>query len=251
LRLNSPFPDKAIKNRTELSFSACGRYLYQLLVCFADTGERETTCRVFLSAFLSAHMESEEAMSPCEEMLRLTYRFGENSSKLRAPYVLCHWATDRLYLSLPFLSCNTKIIRFSLLGGNLVTSEPRPGLSRIETLESPVYFPNSTPNRRPKMLYRPTQGAGKDILVLALDGVSGSDDGESNEYPPTVIQWKIDGRAGWRAWDEKVDSEEPGLRENARSYERLRGTFVDADRRFNVVVRSGLNWRRKAYISCL
>jgi len=40
------------------------------------------------------------------------------------------------------------------------------------------------------------------------------------------------------------------LKEQTPTYEKLRGTFIDADRRFNVVVRSGLNWTKKAFLSC-
>jgi hypothetical protein len=40
------------------------------------------------------------------------------------------------------------------------------------------------------------------------------------------------------------------LRADGDLYDMLRGSFVDEDKRFNVPVRSGLDWTRKGFVSC-
>jgi hypothetical protein len=54
----------------------------------------------------------------------------------------------------------------------------------------------------------------------------------------------------FRGWDEQVDGREISVRKGPRTYKRLRGHFVAADRRFNVIVRSGLSRNKQAFLSC-
>jgi hypothetical protein len=213
---------------------------------FANSEDVASTCSVFLSVLLFD--ESEDDMMRSCQTDRLTYKLGESTGKLRAPYTLTYWDTDHLYLCLPMLSCSPKAVRFCL---NIPSQgeEAETGGNRVQTLAEPMYFPSSTPRRSPRILYRASPSS-KDAFVLALDSFHQADNDGGNDYPPMVVEWKVDGKTGWRAWDEDADGEERGLDEQTRTYEMLRGSFIDADRRFNVVVRSGLNWMKKAFLSC-
>ncbi|RYP81370.1 hypothetical protein DL770_005923 [Monosporascus sp. CRB-9-2] len=230
----------------EMRFSSCGRYLYYLLVLIADGGELGSTCQVFLSVFPSVDLESSESrgtlLQSCYETQHLTYSFGAPTNMLKAPYVLSYWDADTaLYLCLPLLSCNPKVVRFKLQGLGEETE--------IQTLANPIFFPNSTPCRSPRILYRSSLKEKKDTFVLALSGLCLGTNETNSGYSPVVLEWKVKKKDGWRAWDEAIDSSELGSAE-ARTYTELRGTFIDADRRFNVTVRSGLDWKRKAFLSC-
>jgi hypothetical protein len=71
--------------------------------------------------------------------------------------------------------------------------------------------------------------------------------------PPVVLRWKIErgnGRDGWRAWDPDVDGRASDLKRNVPVWKMLRGQFVDNDKLFSVPIRSGLDWKRKGYLSC-
>ncbi|KAI1383098.1 uncharacterized protein F4822DRAFT_440780 [Hypoxylon trugodes] len=234
-------------NCREMRFSPCGRYIYYLLIMIDNNGDIGSTCQVFLSVFPFEESSENDMMRPCVEVQRLTYKLGAQTNKLRAPYVLTHWDVDMVYLCLPLLSCNPKVVRLHLVKGD--TEEE----AQIQTLTNPAFFPNSTPSRNPRIIYhssKPGNKENKDRLALALDGVYHSVEEGGNNYPPTVIEWKIDGKKGWRTWDEASDSEDPQLVEETRTYAQLRGDFINADRRFNVVVRNSLDWTRKAYLSC-
>jgi hypothetical protein len=189
-------------------------------------------------------------LEPYSDVQRLTYKISESVYKLKAPHVLSHWDATNVYLCLPILSCNPKLVRFGLPG--VSSLDELDSDTTIQTLASPVFFPSSTPFRRPTLLYNPSRTAEKsDFLVLALDSYRQSEEEGANSYPPIVMEWKIPAKEGWRAWNENIDGEEGGLREQqAKTYECLRGNFIDPERRFNVVVRSGLNWTRKAFLSC-
>ena len=217
----------------------------------ADSGNMESTCDVFLSACRVQDIDENTSIRTHNLIQRLTYKFGASTDKLRAPYVLSYWDTESLFLCLPLLSCNPKMVRLQLTKPGELEKEAR----QIQTLTNPIYFPNSTPCRNPRILYRPSNSDKKDIFVLALDSLGQANEEEegaraSNGHSPSVMEWKIDGKAGWRAWSQSVDGEEARLAEESRTYAQLRGSFIDADRRFNIVVRSGLNWTRKAFLSC-
>lgn len=233
----------------EMHFSECGQYLYYLLIMFADNGDVGSTCRVFLTTF--PFNESDDDMLRSDLTVeRLTYKLRDPTSSLRVPYVLSHWNAENLYLCLPLFSYNPKIVRLALLGRQAEAAGQAVAGASIQTLASHIFFPSSTPSRKPRILYRPSTSGNMGVFVLALDSLQQSDGDGGNDYPPAVLEWKIHSKGGWRAWEEDVDEEENGLAAQARTYEMLRGTFINADRRFNVVVRSGLNWTKKAFLSC-
>jgi hypothetical protein len=64
--------------------------------------------------------------------------------------------------------------------------------------------------------------------------------------PPIVMTWSISGSDGWRDWDCKKDE----LSNSGHAISTLRGAFVDPEKRFCVPIRSGLDWTRKAFLSC-
>lgn len=216
--------------------------MHYLLTTFGDFENTGSTCSIFLSTF---HFlpDDDSRMQPSKPVQRLVYKIPEPIHKLHAPYVLPYWTPDHLFLVLPLLSCNPKTVRFNLRES---ISEAEP--SQIETLTNPLYFPNSTPCRNPRILYHSSKN--RDVFVLALDAIRSTKEDEENSCPPAILEWKIDSRQGWRAWDDGKDMMADGFLDELRSHERLRGAFIDADRRFNVVVRSGLNWTRKAFLSC-
>jgi hypothetical protein len=231
-----------------MRFSSCGQYLFYLLVMIAGSGNIESTCDVFLSTFRVEDFDENTSIRTHNLVQRLTYKFGASTDKLRAPYVLSYWDTESLFLCLPLLSCNPKVVRLQLTKPDELEKEA----TQIKTLTNPIYFPNSTPCRNPRILCRSSNSDKKDHFVLALDSLcqANEEEGASNGYSPSVMEWKIDGQTGWRAWNQAVDGEEARLAEESRTYAQLRGCFIDADRRFNIVVRSGLNWTRKAFLSC-
>ena len=134
----------------------------------------------------------------------------------------------------------------------------------VETLNgtgSAVYFPTSTRRRRPRLLYRRSaEGKEKDAedcLYLALDADAETDAPASTESstevrekcPLVVLRWKIDANE-WRAWDSEKDGESEEIRRGESIWYDLRGSFVESGKSFAVLTRSGLDWTRKAYLSC-
>ena len=214
----------------------------------ADHAHLGSTCNVLLTT-LPFEESSEAVMRPLPTVQRLSYTFGGSVNTLQAPYIITYWDTDTVYLCLPSLSCNPKLVRFRLSNIHPQQASSAGEETPIQTLVSPIFLPSSTPYRKPKLLYRASPER-SDILVLALDSLRQSDSDGGNDYPPTVMEWKIDNMGGWRAWEDIGDGEEHGLRGMNRTYETLRGTFITADQGFNVVVRSGLNWTKKAFLSC-
>ncbi|KAK0727703.1 hypothetical protein B0T26DRAFT_695426 [Lasiosphaeria miniovina] len=235
----------------ELRFSPCGQFLRSLLVLIDDNADVGSTCQVLLSIFeFDGQSRDAGLLSRCAAVQRVTYKFRASTERLRAPFILSHWDVDMLYLCLPLLSCSPKVVRIDVALARHNTSED---VTYAQTLTSPVFFPNSTASRNPRLLYRSSPMDSKDIMLLALDGVFHGeglgDDG--NSYPPVVMEWKISKKDGWKAWDEETDGQESALAEDLRTYSQLRGTFVSAEKRFTVVVRSGLDWTKKAFLSCV
>jgi hypothetical protein len=80
------------------------------------------------------------------------------------------------------------------------------------------------------------------------DEAGGPDLGQAS--PPVVLRWKVEQGDGWRAWDPDVDGTASDLKRDVPVWKMLRGQFVDSDKLFSVPIRSGLDWRRKGYLSC-
>jgi hypothetical protein len=247
----------------ELHFSADGKILHFLLASFVDEAS-STTCKVSLSSFLfrpdvpeNAEGEEAEELLRCRPDRQITYKFEDAMHKIPAPFLLSHWTADAVCIALPTLSCCPRMLRFDLA----INLEPEEGEGEgegdlsapPETLSQPVFFPASTLRRRPRLLVQ-TRGATKsdDFIFLGLDGEmqTGLDGKEPLAIAPCVMRWKIPRLGGWRRWDTETDERTPGLVNGTNQVAMLRGSFVDSEKRFNVPVRSGLDWTRKGFLSC-
>lgn len=132
--------------------------------------------------------------------------------------------------------------------GPWVDIDPRP----LETLTKVLFFPNSTPRRSPRILHRHGSNARKrDELVLALDSLQLSDSsGQSSQVPPMVVMWKIE-KELWRSWDPEKDGQPHKVWPSVQAYYDMRGTFLDCSRRFQVIIRSRLDYTKQSFLSCL
>lgn len=197
-----------------------------------------------------------------------------------------------MLVALPPLTCDPRVVRI-----RLPEVDPATGLiaacyddddngsgGGILTPREPVYFPASTPARRPRLMYRGPQqhqqraegvseageAGGSCYLFLALDRLrhgkaptrptaGGASSAESDAEPsspervspPVVLRWKMaSGDDGWRAWNPEEDGRASDLKRPIPVEKLLQGQFVDAAKRFHVQIRSGLNWSRKGHLSC-
>ncbi|KAI1415085.1 hypothetical protein F5Y13DRAFT_157795 [Hypoxylon sp. FL1857] len=234
----------------DLHFSPCGDYLYLLVVLTDETEDYKhmgSKYDILLSAF-TFRWSSGEVLRQCGKVRRVEH-IGEAVSKLRPPYVVSHCNASHIYLCLPPFHHNPKLLRFAL-DNNSMAGEPDAGFDGVETLMSPIFFPNSTPSRRPRILYRHTVSGEYDELVLALDSLRPLSEEGGAVSPPMVVRYKINRENGWRAWDAHKDKEGAHLKQEERTWEMLRGAFIAGDQRYKVVVRPRLNYTRKAYLSC-
>lgn len=182
----------------------------------------------------------------------LAYKLSEQTHALRESYLLSHWNKEYLYLCLPDFSLCPKIVRLGLeyqpAGGPVADIDPY----AIQILTRELFFPNSTPRRNPRILYRHGSNARKrDELVLALDSLHLSNSsGKSSQVPPMVVMWKIE-KELWQTWNLENDGEPHKVWPSVQAYYDIRGTFLDRNRRSQVIVRSRLDYTKESYLSCL
>ncbi|KAF2736869.1 hypothetical protein EJ04DRAFT_575086 [Polyplosphaeria fusca] len=243
--------------RKELRFSEAGDVVYYLLYT-ATQLEYSVQHTVSLSAleFNYPPQDGSCALERTHLATTVTYECGGTTQH---PYLLAHWTKEWLYIALPSLSCNTKIVRLRLpQDGEEATSSSE---TDIQTVRDPVFFPYSTPYRNPRIKVFNHNGD-KQTLVLALDAefapkIDAEDTSTGSQKPeqdilkpPALMTWKLDEGKDWRKWDTDVDEKDKQIMDHKNQYAMLRGTFVDAGKRFEVPVRSGLNWRKTAFLSC-
>ncbi|OTA68359.1 hypothetical protein K449DRAFT_398737 [Hypoxylon sp. EC38] len=231
-------------------FSPCGDYLYLLVVLADETEDYKylgSKYDIFLSTF--NFQVSNRGVLPLCGSVRHVEHVGQAVSRLRPPYVVSHCDASHLYLCLPPFHHRPKLLRFAH-GNNTKVGELDAGSYRVETLTQPIFFPNSTPSRRPRILYRRTVSGDHDELVLALDSLKALGEESDAASPPMVVRYKIDRENGWRAWNTDEDKEGAHLKQEERTWEMLRGAFIASDQRYKVVVRPRLNYNRKAFLSC-
>ncbi|KAL9623849.1 MAG: hypothetical protein Q9160_001841 [Pyrenula sp. 1 TL-2023] len=152
----------------------------------------------------------------------------------------------------------------------------------FETLRDPIYFPATTPNRNPQLkLHSRSSGNNtscETLLTLTLDaeispkssntGAPTTPTTPTIRTPPQLLTSNLSPSSSttttttsssyWVPYTQSIsDSHNPKNPNNLKNpkpaqgtYEMLRGSFVDTDQRFNVPVRSGLDWTRKAFLSC-
>jgi hypothetical protein len=169
-------------------------------------------------------------------------------------FILTHWTAKYLYLAFPLLSPSPKIVRLALDPA----SEQNSLSARFETLQDPLYFPTSTPYRNPQLCIQIstqfiTSNTPTEHLILALDpDLPQKSEEQRADFAssPVLIIWSISETNNWRDWDQNIDEHSAGLKTDQPKYEMLRGTFVDSEQRFSIPIRSGLDWRKKAFVSC-
>lgn len=232
--------------RKEFHFSESGHSLYYLLYTAVETetGIQQT---VSVSSFdVSTDDDGDRFLRRSHPTHTVSY---ECTGTIQHPLVLTSWTSEYLYIALPPLSCNPKILRLRHPHGGY-SGKPA---SDFKTLRNPVYFPYSTPYRNPQIKILDLE-EGRQTFTLALDAeissASPSDAEPVMRQPPALMTWDMAQEEDWRDWESGVDERSEELRAGSCAYEKLRGTFVDADKRFNVPVRSGLDWRKKAFLSC-
>lgn len=234
--------------RKEFQFSDSGDSLYYLIY---TATERETSIQTTVSVS-SFHFSTRNGGDCFLQRIHPTHTVSyECTSSIQHPLILTSWTSEYLYIALPPLSSNAKVLRLKLPDGDYSGKSASEG---FKTLHNPLYFPYSTPYRSPqiKMFDR---GEGRQTFTLALDAETSvpshpTDTEPVVRQPPALMTWDIDLKDGWRNWESSVDERSEELRAGRYAYDMLRGTFVDADKRFNVPIRSGLDWRKKAFLSC-
>ena len=248
----------------DFRFSANGKLLHYLVCSFADI-ENGTMCTLSFSAFDWPEDTSKTTtLQRSSSSQKITYSFAGSLSKAKLCSVITtYWGSKYVYVALPPLSCKAKLVRFPLPKEG--TSPDSSQAASFQTLKAPVYFPAPTPTRKPKMAIHehtaPSTDGGKpkkrDLLVLVLNGSSScspssSEDSEplKEDASPNIFTWTISKKDGWRDWDTGIDERTAELEQDEEEYRRLRGSFVSEEQKFNVPIRSGLDWRRKAFLSC-
>jgi hypothetical protein len=243
-----------LRNLEEFQFSEDGRILHFMFASFVDE-ECTTTCKLSLSSFLlslDAKLDAER-LQRCQPDRQITYQFQESMRNIAAPFLLSYWTDDAVCIALPTLSCCPRIVKFRLPIDPPESASESQTSSVPETLRSPIFFPTSTPRRRPRLVIQERPSKSEDYLFLGLDTeVQTSRDGKDRvTIPPCVMRWKIPRTDGWRSWDPDKDERSEDLVQGLSRAAMLRGSFVDSERTFNVHVRSGLDWTRKSFLSCM
>ncbi|KAL9080686.1 MAG: hypothetical protein Q9157_000573 [Trypethelium eluteriae] len=233
--------------RKEFRFSESGQDLLYLLYIASETenGIKQT---VSMSSF---HFSSTDSDGFLLQRTHQTHTISyECSGSIQYPLILTCWTSENLYIALPPLSSQTKILRLRLPDS---LSSGKSATENFQTLRDSIFFPYSTSYRDPKLKVIEKCG-GKDVLLLALDAkISYASESSEQHFmlqAPSIMSWEMSAQDDWRDWNPSADEQSEKLRDEKDQCKMLRGTFVDADKRFNVPIRSGLDWRKKAFLSC-
>lgn len=238
----------------EFHYSEANDQLHYLLFT-ASSNQCGIDCTLSISSFNLVHTDGGQALLH-RTALATTLRYS-SADAIQAPYVVATWTPGSVYIALPPLSCNPKVVRTSLpLREQPSSTHPFP--LAFETLTRPIFFPASTLQRDPSLKYLlPPTSSEKATLVLTLAGrrptagvERASTDAHAHEESPTLMAWPLHNHDDWRDWDVASDAQSDAYSGAHGVFERLRGTYVDANQRFCVPIRSGLDWRKQAFVSC-
>ncbi|KAI1735277.1 hypothetical protein F4680DRAFT_435961 [Xylaria scruposa] len=195
----------------------------------------------------------------------LSYFLAERTQD---PFVLTAWMPDYVYVALPPLSCNPKVVRMSLQAQDQTNS----GISStFQTLRKPIFFPSSTLDRHPRL--RISQTDERDKLVLTLAGQLSNTENDTRSstttddaptffgkcirpicdnipQDPVRMSWSVGHVEDWRDWNSTTDAKSELYESTEARIKQLRGSYTKVDQRFPVLISSGLDWRTKRIISC-
>ncbi|KAJ5719497.1 hypothetical protein N7493_007952 [Penicillium malachiteum] len=239
---------------TELRFSSCGKFLHCLQASFTEDS-KNSICQLTFSSrpFTPGHKGGANTGSPHKQEVR--YKFcGAEDSLSSEHNVLVYWSEKEVIAALPPLTLEPKLVKFNLHHPS--SDETHGASAEPETLQSPIFFPSSTTTSCPVLLYRSRSSADHELFLSLTERKKTGQATDGFEkislYPasPVIIRWKIPQENGWRSWDPKQDEESEDLKRGFDDIRTLRGVFVDGDKQFCVPVRSGLQWNRKAFLSC-
>ncbi|KAK5635789.1 hypothetical protein RRF57_011501 [Xylaria bambusicola] len=242
-------PDDVMASTRELRFSRCGKYLHCLSIVFAEKGHH-TECIVTASTLEFPLDREDDAAKTiiASQIARVAYNFAEPLQAIEPPFSLTSWSDDYMTIALPHLTCNPKILKIALSSDIL---------HPVSTLRNPIYFPSSTPRRDARLVHRPSSKDSEGYIFLVLNAVPAvaaakEDAVFDTSSPVTALRWSVSDDEGWRPWSEDEDGTLSDLtRDYSPLWNFMRGSFVESGKPFSVTVRSGLNWTRKAYLSCV
>ncbi|KAI1751528.1 hypothetical protein F4782DRAFT_547520 [Xylaria castorea] len=198
----------------------------------------------------------------------LSYFLDEH---IQVPFILTAWVSDYVYVALPPLSCNPKVVRMPLRKQGQINSSIS---STCQTLRKPIFFPSSTPDRQPRLcLVSQTDEQDKLVLTLAGQSILSNTENDTpfittttdtptffgkcatrirDDIPqdPIRMSWSVDHVADWRDWNGTTDGKSERYESKKARISQLRGSYTNIDQSFPVLIRSGLDWRTKRFVSC-
>ncbi|KAF2964117.1 hypothetical protein GQX73_g9438 [Xylaria multiplex] len=237
-------PEEVLASARELRFSRCGNYLHCLTILFVQH-DLYTECRVATSSIDFTPDDDDDAPKTitASQISRVAYNFADPLAAINPPFALTYWCDEYVVVALPPLTCDPKILKIALDGD---ASDP------VSTLRDPIYFPASTPLRDSRLVYRPSRKDAEGYMFLVLNAVPAPKDvtAPNTSSPVTALRWGISDDDGWRPWNEGEDANSSDMKEDSPLWSFMRGSFVESGKPFSVPVRVGLNWTRKAYLSC-
>jgi hypothetical protein len=241
-----------------MHFSPDGRTLYYLLCSFTDAAVG-SVCSLSVSSFNFPSNADElgEDLTRSNLNEHITYHIAKSVQEISPAFILTHWTTEYLYVALPILSSRPKIVRLALNP----TGRPNAPSTKFQTLQHPLYFPGSTHYRNPRLCIQTStklssktkSNAPIEQLILALDPDPTPKSEEQSVKcisSPTLMIWSISGINSWRDWEKGIDGQSAELQTTQSKYDILRGSFVDSENCFSIPIRSGLDWTKKAFVSC-
>jgi hypothetical protein len=258
--------------RKEFCFLESGQSLSYLLYTAKQQDENTIHQTVSISYFdLSFDDNKNICLRRSHPVQTLSYdSFGSVTTPLERSMILTSWSPENLLIGLPPLSCNPKVVRiqhprnaYSSSTSPIATSTPcsppssnNYSDSHFQTLRTPIFFPFTTLDRNPRLTVL-DYPKNETSLVLCLDAeilpsLPKATIGFTMRQPPALMMWRLSHKDGedWRDWDSTIDEQSEKLKQENWTYNKLRGSFVATDRRFTVPVRSGLDWTKKAFLSC-
>jgi hypothetical protein len=239
---------KLVAVRKEFYFLKSGKTLAYLL--FASKQHSEATIKHTLCmSYFDFTLNDDKTISlqRSQSIQHLSYEcLGSIESGCDKSLILTSWTENSIHLALPPLISRPRIIRLKHPTSEYSSKYP------FKTLQIPVCFPFTTISRDARI--KTLDVGNKKHLILSLNAESGPSIRQNKGFsrirqPPTVMLWKLS-KKDWRDWDDIQDGQSEKLKSTHGTYSQIRGSFIAADRKFSVPIRSGLNWTRKGVLSC-